>query len=454
MTTEVKNNKASDSARIVLPGTKFHRLRRSIQLFCVIVFILLPLFNVVRFDIPAKRFYFFGAELWVSEFAIIFFSLMFLMVLVAAMAMLYGRIYCGYLCPQMIFSEAACALEAGIARQIKRRFFNLGVGARGFLTKALVYIALLPAAVFFSFIFIAFFVPPAELFQSLLSLDIRTVGGICGAAVTLVTFLDFAFLRQTFCKAICPYGYLQGMLADRHTLLVRYRDPAGECIGCAKCVSICPMEIDIRGSNHQIECTHCGECIDSCSAIRGRLGKPTLIQYAWGDEGENVVAERSLHRRLGLRDGKRVAVFLLLAIYATALAVVIRMRQPVLVQIMPNRAVLYTIGADGLIHNKFRILASNRGKSEATLTLAVDGLPGARITGMVGSENTLALTPGETTQREFDVIAPVAVGVGQGVLPGVNRFRILTHMVPAQRDAALDETFIAPMDSATSAGKP
>jgi len=77
---------------------------------------------------------------------------------------------------------------------------------------------------------------------------------------------------------------------------------------------------------------------------------------------------------------------------------------------------------------------------------------------MVGSENTLALTPGETTQREFDVIAPVAVGVGQGVLPGVNRFRILTHMVPAQRDAALDETFIAPMDStppkATADGKP
>src|ERR1035441_11088135 len=114
-------NGSTARIRIVIPGTKFHRLRKSIQLFCVIVFILLPLFNVVRFDIPAKRFYFFGAELWVSEFAIIFFSLMFLMVLLAAMAMLYGRLYCGYLCPQMIFSEAACALEAGIARQVNRR---------------------------------------------------------------------------------------------------------------------------------------------------------------------------------------------------------------------------------------------------------------------------------------------------------------------------------------------
>ena len=96
MATQEKNGSKASTARIVLPGTKFHRLRKSVQLFCVIVFILLPLFNVVRFDIPAKRFYFFGAELWVSEFAIIFFSLMFLMVLIAAMAMLYGRIYCGY----------------------------------------------------------------------------------------------------------------------------------------------------------------------------------------------------------------------------------------------------------------------------------------------------------------------------------------------------------------------
>ncbi len=449
MTTVVNQNKAASNARITLPGTKFHRLRKSVQLFCVIVFIFLPLLNVVRFDIPAKRFYFFGAELWVSEFAIIFFSLMFLMVLIAAMAMLYGRIYCGYLCPQMIFSEAACSLEAGIQRRVNRKFYGLGIGARGFLTKALVYLLLLPAAVFFSFIFIAFFVPPADLLHRLLSLDLRTVGGICGAAVTLVTFLDFAFLRQTFCKAICPYGYLQGMLADRHTLLVRYRDPAEECMGCAKCVSICPMNIDIRGSNHQIECTHCGECIDACSTIRGRLGKPTLIHYAWGDEGERVAAGSSLLSRMGLRDGKRVAVFLLLLAYASALTIVIRMRQPVLVQIMPNRAVLYTVGANGAIHNKFRILASNRGKSEATLTLAVDGLQGAQITGLNGAENALALTPGETTQSEFDVVAPAA-----GLVPGVNRFRILTHMVPAQKDAALDETFIAPMPSATGAGKP
>ena len=76
MVTEAKNGSKASNGRIVLPGTQFHRLRKSIQIFCVTVFIFLPLLNVVRFDIPAKRFYFFGAELWVSEFAIIFLDVM------------------------------------------------------------------------------------------------------------------------------------------------------------------------------------------------------------------------------------------------------------------------------------------------------------------------------------------------------------------------------------------
>ena len=89
----------------------FHRLRKIVHVVCVIAFFSLPFANLVRFDIPRQRFYFFGYELWISEFSIVFFSLMFLMFLIAAMAMLYGRVYCGYLCPQMIFSEASIALE-------------------------------------------------------------------------------------------------------------------------------------------------------------------------------------------------------------------------------------------------------------------------------------------------------------------------------------------------------
>jgi cytochrome c oxidase accessory protein FixG len=437
---------ASAAAKAILPGTRYHRIRKTVQLVCFIAFILLPLFNIIRFDIPHERFYFFGTELWISEFSIIFLTMMFLMFSIAAVAMLYGRIYCGYLCPQMIFSEAANTLEAGIKRMVNRRFSGFGAIGRRVLSVALFSAALLPAAVFVSFVFISFFVQPADLFQRLLSLDIRTSGGILGASVTLVTLLDFAFLRQRFCTAICPYGYLQNMLADKNTLLVHFHDANGKCIHCDKCVRACPMGIDIRRSSHQLECTHCAECIDACSAILGKLGRESLIQYAWGDAGDNAVKETAWYRRIGLRDGKRIFVLLLMVIYASGLSIAISLRQPVLVRIMPNRITLYTIGSDGLVHNRFRLVAINRGKTDAKVTFSLADLPAVKI---LGVEDGVTLKPEETLQREFD-IAAAASGVG----PGVNHLRILTQVTPAQKSGEFQETFIAPMEhSPAPAGK-
>ncbi|MGD0632489.1 MAG: 4Fe-4S binding protein, partial [Terracidiphilus sp.] len=242
---------------VTLPGTKFHRVRKTVQSICVTIFILLPLFDVMRVDLTRQRFYFFGAELWISEFSIVFLTMMFLWIFIAAMAMIYGRFYCGYLCPQMIFSEAANWIERRIARTVTRKFTGLGARARRWLTLGALYLVLLPASVFFSFVFIAFFIPPADLFHRLLAVDLRTAGSLVGISVTLLTFFDFAFLRQRFCTAICPYGYLQNMLADSHTLQVFFQDGAGNCIHCEKCVRACPMGIDIRKSSDQLECTHC-----------------------------------------------------------------------------------------------------------------------------------------------------------------------------------------------------
>ena len=447
-----KNSGVTALPRVTLPGSKFHHVRKSVQTICVIIFILLPLFDVVRFDLPRQRFYFFGAELWISEFSIIFLSLMFLMVTIAAVAMIYGRIYCGFLCPQMIFSEAATGLETRVNRMVNRKLPNLSPPARRTIAIALFSAALLPAAVFVTFVFVSFFVQPADLFHRLLTLDIRTAGGIVGASVTLLTLLDFAFLRQRFCTAICPYGYLQNMLADSHTLQVHFQEDSGRCIHCEKCVRVCPMGIDIRHSSHQLECIHCGECIDACSAILGRLGRESLIHYAWGDAGQNVSRDRSWYRRLGLRDGKRIAVLLLLLFYASGLSIAINIRQPVLVRIMPDRITLYSVDSAGMIHNRFRLVASNRGQKEAMLSLSLEDLPSARIEGMEkGMESGVVLKPGESLQREFDIVAAVT-----GVAPGVNHLRILTHVVPAQKDDAVAETFIAPMGTASgveSSGK-
>ena len=233
-----------------------------------------------------------GESCWISEFGILFLSMMFLLFVIAAMAMIYGRIYCGYLCPQMIFSEASVSTENEI-RRLVNKYVNWDKQKRELLGRAIFLLLLRLVSVVLAFVFISYFVEPRDLFRRLMSLDIRTAGGIAGATTTLITFLDFWLLRQRFCTTVCPYGYLQGILGDGNTLLVHYRDPDHECIECKKCVRVCEMGIDIRNSPFQIECIHCADCIDACNEVLGRLGKKGLIHYSWGDRRRRTTYGRA-----------------------------------------------------------------------------------------------------------------------------------------------------------------
>lgn len=414
----------------------FHRIRKLIHLACVGIFFTLPFANLMRFDIPRQRFYFFGYELWISEFSIIFFSLMFLMFIIAAIAMLYGRVYCGYLCPQMIFSEASIALESKLTRLVNK-YLRWKAGPRKLLSHSLFYAIAAMASVLLAFVFISYFVEPRDLFHRLMRLDLKTAGGIAGAATTLLTLLDFLFLRQRFCTTVCPYGYLQGMLGDGDTLIVHYRDESRECIECKKCVRVCHMGIDIRTSPYQIECIHCGECIDACVDVLGRLGKQGLIHYVWGEQGEKLgTGDKSWYQRIGLRNAKRVVVLLIILCYGAGLFTALSMRRTVLVRIAPDRTTMYRLGKDGTIYNKFRLQVANRGRDQAIAQLSVEGLPGTSFSNF---ENAVVVAAGQTVQTEFEIQASPS-----SPLPaGVNHFRLISQ-VGNEKDV-FEETFITPM---------
>ncbi len=420
-----------------LPGTRYHRTRKIVHLICFLVFVALPFSNVLRFDIPKQRFHFFGYELWISEFGILFFTLMFLMFLILVGAMLYGRIYCGYLCPQMIFSEVSLQLEDKLRRVITKKTLRWSAGSRKLAVQAAFYGIVAIASVFLAFVFISYFVEPIDLLKRLLSLDIRTAAGISGATVTLITFLDFTLVRQKFCTTICPYGYLQGMLTDSQTLLVQYRDPEGACIECKKCIRVCHMGIDIRKSPYQIECVHCAECIDACSEILGRLGQPGLIHYSWGEGGELLTSKQEpWYRKIGLRDPKRVAVMLILLFYTSGLFVALSMRHPVLVRIMPDRSTLFRVGEDGRIYNKFRLSAANRSSMEARVVLSLEDLPGAELR---LRQNPLPLLSSQQVQEEFEISVDRFAGAQE-----VNHFRFRVGTTPGNTIEYVDMTFLMP----------
>lgn len=397
----------------------WHRLRKRIHVLCFLIFLALPFLNVVRFDIPRQRFYFFGYELWISEFGVVFFALMFLMFLVVAASVLYGRVYCGYLCPQMIFSEAAVTLQTKLQKWVVKR------GGSKRMAKALFYAVLAAASVFLAFAFVSYFVPPRDLAGRLFSLDVRTAAGITGVTVTILTFLDFAFLKQRFCTTACPYGYLQGLIGDDNTLLVHYRDPEHACIECKKCVRVCPMEIDIRKSPFQIECIHCAECIDACDEILAKVGKPGLIHYTWGEHGPVATARKHPF------DAKRVVVFAVVFFYAAGLFVYLEGRKPVMAQVTPDRTVMYRIGQDGRVYNKFRYNLANRGKATATVAFSVQGLPEAQV-----SLPSVPLKPGESATGEFEISAP-----------RVKRADTVTHFTLRAGEKAIPMTFLAPTET-------
>lgn len=411
----------------------WHRLRKKIHAACFAAFLALPFLNLVRFDIPRQRFYFAGYELWINEFAIIFFALMFLMFLVVVSSVFYGRVYCGYLCPQMIFSEASIAIESRLRRAVVKKFPRWKPPARDRLTRGLFYGVIGAASVVLAFIFMAYFVEPRDLLRRLASLDVHTAAGISGAAVTIVTFLDFSLVRLRFCTTVCPYGYLQGMLGDGSTLLVHYRDDTHACIECKKCVRVCPMGIDIRQSPFQIECIHCAECIDACDEVLARLKKPGLIHYAWGEKGELAAKKRHPW------DAKRAVVLVILLAYAGGLFAALQMRRAVLVHVSPDRARLYRIGTDGRVYNRFRYTIANRGRQRAAVVFSIHQLPGATL---IMTSNPVASEAGESTQGEFEI--SVAAGRKQDL---VTHFNIVTSTVPDQVTDTIPMTFLAPTES-------
>jgi cytochrome c oxidase accessory protein FixG len=421
-------------------ATVYRRIRKRLHLAFFLCFVAAPFTNLMRFDIPRQRFYFAGFELWISEFAIIFFALMLLMFVIAASAIIHGRVYCSYACPQMIFSEASQDVERWARRSAQRWLKSASAEVKKALEWGLFYGVLAVGSVFLAFVFTSYFVEPRDLLGRLLHFDLVTVGGITGATVTLITFLDFTLVRQKFCTSVCPYGYLQGMLQDKHTLLVSYQDGVGaekDCIECKKCVRVCEMGIDIRDSPFQIECVHCGDCIDACEDILRKVGKPGLIHYAWGEVKVADALREPWYKRWGFRDAKRLVILLILTFYLAGLGLALSLRRPVLVEINPDRSIMFKVLDDGRIANLIRLKLANRTGKVAQTRLTVEGLPGAEL---ALAANPIVLQPGETFERTVELRAPF-VEDGQDV----HHIRILAQTDAARKPDAEELTFITPL---------
>jgi cytochrome c oxidase accessory protein FixG len=331
----------------------YHQARIAVGTALLAILILLPFVRVngesaLRFDVPTLRLLFFGTVVWMEDFFLVLVAVLALTFLTLFITTAFGRIWCGWLCPQTVLIDLTPFLD--------------NLTKKGFIRQAA---SLLPAGVVSMLIaasLVGYFVSPCEVISLVQSGGTAsTVVTISFAVLFLFLFLDLIALRRTFCATVCPYAKMQGVLFDERTLIVAFdKNRRAECMRCAACVRACPVGIDIR-KGAQSACIHCAECVDACTERMAPTNRPSLIAYVFG---EPAGRKGGIRVSLYLSGGMTTASVLLL-LYLTAV------RVPFEATITPVYAGTVTTAADKSVTNRYTLSLRNTGEADLEVSLAV-----------------------------------------------------------------------------------
>lgn len=282
---------------------KMQSLRWATEILQAIIIIGLPFVRIkgdsaLRFDIPSLRLHVFGCTIWMQEFFIVLVATIFFTLVIVFITLVFGRIWCGWLCPQTVLVDFTPFMDKAKKRE---GLYKLMAFSLTFLISIIVAASL-----------IWYFVSPYEFIPDLINghLGITTWG--FWIVLTIIIFLNYTLLRHKWCATVCPYAKLQSVLFDKSTLIIEL-DPkrSEECINCLSCVRVCPTGIDIR-KGLDAACINCAECIDACNSVMSRFNKRGLIHYAFGTGGEGKVLRQNFFVVGGF-----VVLFLVFYVYLT-----------------------------------------------------------------------------------------------------------------------------------------
>ena len=355
--------------------------------------------QAVLFHIIERKFYLFGLVLWPQDvlyLALLLIISAYALFLVTAIG---GRLFCGYVCPQTVYTEILLWIEAKIEGERPARM-KLDKGprnARWFRLKALKHALWLAVALWTGFTFVGYFTPIRELSMSALTFGFGPWEWFWILFYAAFLYMQAGFLREQVCKYMCPYARFQGVMFDPDTLVISY-DPErgepralrkkgvdykatglGDCVDCGQCVQVCPTGIDIR-DGLQMECIACAACIDVCDQVMDKVGYPRgLIRYSTEAALEKHYTSKDILAHL-MRPRTLIYGGILMAIImATAWSMATRV--PLKVDIMRDRAMLSREADDGRIENIYTIHLSNTGETAHRFALAVSGIDGVEIAG-------------------------------------------------------------------------
>ncbi|MFN4005221.1 MAG: cytochrome c oxidase accessory protein CcoG [Hylemonella sp.] len=383
--------------------------------------------QAVLFDLGARRFYVFGLVLYPQDFI----YLTGLLVISALSLFLFtavaGRLWCGYACPQTVYTEIFLWIERQFEgdRSARIRLDEGPWNANKILRKGGKQIAWIAVALWTGFTFVGYFTPIRELGQAFLEWRLSGWETFWVFFYGFATYGNAGYMREQVCKYMCPYARFQSAMFDKDTLIVSYdaergeprgarsrkADPAalglGACVDCSLCVQVCPTGIDIR-KGLQYECIGCGACADVCDTVMDKMGYPRgLVRYTTQNAMRNKWTKAQTWRRV-LRP--RVLIYsAILAAVCIAMVVSLTLRPPFKVDVVRDRGVLARIVEGGRLENVYRLQIMNVKESEQRFRIAASGLPGLAV----ASDEVVTLGPAEARWVVVRLQLPY-----EGVSPG------------------------------------
>ncbi|AXK38823.1 cytochrome c oxidase accessory protein CcoG [Crenobacter cavernae] len=398
-----------------LPRGRFHNGRVAMVLLTQLLFFVMPWLTwhgrqAVLFDFPGSRFHLFGLTLLPQDFVYLAALLIFCAIALFWWTALAGRLWCGFSCPQTVYSQIMVWIERAIEGDRKARIALDAApwSAKKLALRSASHGTMVAFSLATGFTFVGWFVPVREL-----------VGHVDGWPLfwllfyAAFTYLLAGLLREKVCLFMCPYARFQGVMFDKDTLVVSYdaqrgeprgglkKDataPRGDCVDCGLCVQVCPTGIDIR-HGLQYECINCAACIDACDEVMDKIAAPRgLIRFS----SENRLAGKvDSARRLLLRP--RVAVYgALMGIVGIATAYGFATRAPLEMNVLRDRAFLVRETSDGWLENGYTANLVNTGDETLILSFSVDGLPGAKL----AEPTIVTLAPEKSASVMLRVEAP------------------------------------------------
>ncbi|MBF0380896.1 MAG: cytochrome c oxidase accessory protein CcoG [Magnetococcales bacterium] len=379
----------------------FRRLRWSLVALFLGIYYFLPALRwqraeglpdqAILFDLPARKFYFFDLVIWPQDIFLLAVILIAAALALFFMTALAGRIFCGYMCFQTVWTDLFLYVEKLFEGNRKQRMkldssewtlHKLYVKVAKHLVWLLIGMATGGAFVFY-------FADAPTLFWQFLDGTAPIPAWFTLIFLTITTYIMAGIAREQVCIYMCPYARFQGAMFDEDSLIVAYHPELGEpresnrrirenkesktglCIDCNACVTVCPTGIDIR-DGQQYECITCGSCIDACNTVKDRMHmKNELIRYTSMRE---IQGEKTRWFR------PRVLIYgTLLAVFLGGIAVYLAFRPPLSLNVIKHRQPIYITQSDGSIQNNFTIRILNMHTQARTFSLEVDGLANSSL---------------------------------------------------------------------------